>query len=246
MRSLAEPLARQANREDGVSGRFWEGRFKCQALLDEAAIAACMAYVDLNLVRAGVAKTPESSHFTSAFERISALKKPSQRANRSTTFTSGLTRQHTPSNAEPRLGHRIETIPTSRGDVDWLSPIPLKPRSFEQSLGREIDGNTMSRASNRGCLDMELEDYLELLDWAGRQKKSDQQHAIPSQLPPILNRLGLTEEGWVELTSEFRRLFRLAAGRPSSLSREADRRGLSRLPGVRNSRRLLGPKTGLS
>jgi len=70
MKCLNEPIARAANKEDQCTGHFWESRFKSQALLTEEALLSCMAYVDLNPIRSGIADTPETSKYTSIHERL--------------------------------------------------------------------------------------------------------------------------------------------------------------------------------
>jgi len=70
MKLLNEYIAKVANAEDEVTGHFWQARFKSQALLDERALLTCMAYVDLNPIRAAMALTPETSDYTSIQERI--------------------------------------------------------------------------------------------------------------------------------------------------------------------------------
>lgn len=70
LRLLNESISRRANAEDDCRGRFWEGRFKSQALLDLPAVISAMIYVDLNPVRAGMVATLEASSHTSIRARL--------------------------------------------------------------------------------------------------------------------------------------------------------------------------------
>ncbi|SJL84727.1 transposase [Vibrio palustris] len=130
MRELNESIARQANQEDNCTGRFWEGRFKSQALLDEAALIACIAYVDLNPIRVKIDHTPETSHYTSIKQRIAAALHPEQPHNLLPFI--GNPRQHQPKGLPFQLADYIELVDLTgrilrddkRGHIDVsLTPI---------------------------------------------------------------------------------------------------------------------------
>lgn len=147
MQLVNQFIARQSNIEDGVTGHFWQARFKSQALLDERALLTCMAYVDLNPIRAAMAQTPEDSDYTSIQERI--------RSKKSTLLN---------------LGFSDDDIPFGLGD------------------------------------------YCALVDATGRAIITNKRGFIPSDLPPILQRLNLNSNTWLDELNQFKTKGHTAVG----------------------------------
>jgi len=197
MRYLNEYLARKANAEDNCKGRFydchpwqspfgppsylqrsnlfqtnlWEGRFKSQPLLDEAAVLTAMSYVDLNPIREKMAKTPEKSDYTSVQQRIQKL--------------------------------RGKTLDNN---------VPLMALSA---------GNSQT---HKNSFAFSFEDYLQLVDWAGRAILKNKRGYIDASELPILQRLNIDADGFMELMNKQDDLSQLSVmGSTAALSHYMDR-----------------------
>ena len=132
MKFLAEPIARQANLEDCCKGRFWEGRFKSQLLCNDKAVLAAMAYVDLNPIRADIAKQIDQSLHTSIQKRIHTLKKAPSVVEQALRPLHGTLLASLP----VRLGDYIELVEwtSKRAWADTRGALPEKAPSLLKNL----------------------------------------------------------------------------------------------------------------
>jgi putative transposase len=223
MGQLNEFIARAANKEDKVTGRFWEGRFKSQALLDDAATAACMVYVDLNLIRARMAATPEESDYTSIQERIRCWQKETMASDSDSgeeiqAMRSVPAGEESSENIATATSKHISTASASSTHANsWLCPI-------------------QSDSTRRGILQMSTSEYFDLLDRSGRMVRADKRGYIDADLEPILKRIGAVPKAWVEIVSHFGSAFWLVAGSLSNMRNFADSFGKCWFKGVTTAR----------
>ena len=231
MRALSEPIARMANKQDQCTGRFWEGRFKAQRIIDEAGLLACSMYVDLNPVRAAIVGGPEGCRFTSAHDRAESRKGaqvnsaafdlkpiPTEEAGRKIRETpvDELREERKVKRKNP-TGHRI------RRDA-WLSPLTLKP----DVLSDEAEVHTGGvRSSDRGFLNLSWKDYWALLSWTAEQGVDGVTAKVPGALAKRLAELGIDASMWRDLVWNWQRYFGKSAcvGSPEAMKQHAEQRG---------------------
>jgi hypothetical protein len=239
MKALSEPIARMANRQDDCTGAFWQGRFRAQRIIDEAALLACCMYVDLNPIRAAMAESLEKSKFTSACDRIEALKGKEIESSAAAMQTipkdeaATILKNSTPEQLKERRRGCCETQRTKIPRDGWLAPLTLNPRAHGPVVHRQG-----LRASDKGFLNMSLEDYLKLLDWTGRQGRPDKRGKIPEDYAPILEKLGIESGMWCDLVWSFKKYFGRSrgAGSPDRMQEMAASGDLAFHPGQRRAR----------
>ena len=178
-----------------TSWHTWESRYKSQALLDEQAVLSCMAYVDLNPIRAVMAPTPEQSDHTSIKLRIEHWKEKAKEFN-----------------------------PEQYAELNEN----LQPKSLMPFAGNPRQPMPPGIAFN-------LLDYIELVDWTGRQIREDKRGSIDTNTPPLLQRLNISPQHWLELSTHFEDRFKGLVGSRHSLKKLIGNFGLTRRANRSNS-----------
>ena len=85
-----------------------------------------------------------------------------------------------------------------------------------------------------------LIDYIELIDWTGRIIRDDKRGTIHATTPPILQRLDISTDHWLELSTRFESRFKGIAGSAESIKELCTHFGLTRQINRSNSKLLYG------
>ncbi len=196
MKCLKEPLARLANREDEAAGAFFESRYKSIGILDNEALLAVCAYIDLNPVAAGIAQAPEASDYTSIKQRAEHAGEQGR--------VDDLAAAH-----EGSVGGSVAAAGLE--ESLWLCPI-------EDRRGLDSGREGMLAGFSLGS-------YFLLVDYTGRIIR-DGKAAISADLAGVFDRLGFSAAKWttrLEALRSGRLLGRFFAGSRAKLQELARR-----------------------
>lgn len=126
-----------------------------------------MAYVDLNPIRAQIAKTPEESDYTSIRTRLRGQKASREEASRE--------------EASREVRETVSRLIAS-GDMNHFN---VRLRPLAAFSGEVADAIPIS-----------ARDYFAFVDEMGRVTVQGKRGRIDPDLSPILRRIGLSEEKW--------------------------------------------------
>lgn len=249
MRGLSEFIAKRANREDGVRGRFWEGRFKSQPICDEQGFLTCMAYVDLNPVRAGIVDTLEGSDFTSIQERLrERSKQKSQKKARRAP------RALAPMTGEKSGGQAVHSLPISLEDYRKLlvttGSVLLKGKVGK--LGRGDCSHVVAGRRAHRTLRVREPSAMRYVGYRRNDeslisRRCSSMHAKETQSAikdsvaecrEFLASVGISWQGWLSAISGEQLLRAGALGNVESLSQLCQRRKRKWVRGIRVARQL--------
>lgn len=186
-------------------------------------------YVDLNPVRAAIAKSPANSPHTSAYDRIEANKGhsiPSAAYDLKPvpTAEAGKALQETPVDEMRKQRIAKRKNPTGRRirRDGWLSPLKLNPSILSDEPQVHLKG---LRSSDRGFLNLGWIAYKRLLDWTAAQTSSEISSDIPSSIAKTLCELGIDASMWRDLVWNWQKYFgkTVCVGRPESIRAHAEK-----------------------
>jgi REP element-mobilizing transposase RayT len=166
MKCLKEPLARMANQADKQTGAFWQSRYKSIAILDEEALLATCAYIDLNPLAAGMSQLPEKSEHTSIKARVDHCREKGRIDD-----------------LEAAKEGSVAGVKAAKGLESglWLCPI-------EDARERG--------AKRPGLLDgFSLGSYLQLVDYTSRLVRRGKAR-VSRDVESLLSRIGTTTDVW--------------------------------------------------
>ncbi|MCG8556831.1 MAG: hypothetical protein MJD61_16335, partial [Proteobacteria bacterium] len=190
-------------------------RFRSQALLDEGGLLTCMAYVDLNPMRSGAAKSLEGSEFTSIQERLREVGQAAQKRRSGAKRNQGRRRQQEEGEAGrvDETGRLAELLPFAAPDAE--------PGAVERTQ-----------------VPMLFDEYVALLRRTGAAIRDDQVDALPPKLAAVVQRVGLEPAQFIAAVRDYSRTFFTMVGQVSRIELEGARLGKQRVKGVGAASRL--------
>ena len=202
MKQLNQYIAWRCNQSDEKRGHFVGSRFGCRALLDDVGILIAGIYVDLNEIRAQLASTLEEAKRSSVSRRLQALRiRRDAKAGEASDQSA----------ADRRKAAQLD---------GFLSPLCTTGDGQTSEFGYLPAGCDGSRrATDVGVLDLTLENYLQILEWVGRQPHEGKRGQIDSDAPSALASFGLSGSDLMYYLANFERRSAYAAGRASAVSR---------------------------